>query len=201
MKLSYVINTCAADPYVRSSRRKHHFERGAQLEQRIIPAAIANADEVIVAGQWHKGSGYIYDSVAPFRRDRRDALYQRESGARLSTGDILVFGHDDHAVGEGFGLTLRRNWLQPESEEWDILVPKRTHALTGADMNNGSAESYMGGHVLVMRRWLWAAVPWTCVDTEYWDLTLTRIWREAGATIVFTTDLECFDLEATADES
>ena len=58
----------------------------------------------------------------------------------------------------------------------------------------------MGGHCLVMKRWLWAEVPWTLLDTEYWDVPMTREWKKVGGKLLWVDDLVHYDLEATEDE-
>lgn len=209
MKISYIINTAACDPWVHGSnphRSAGYRSRLDLMRNRILPIALEQGfDEIIVAGAYEDGPGYRYLPVAPHYRDRRDALVQRERGARLATGDVLVFGHDDHCLGADFSCWLRE-YCGAGAAPWDLLVPQRRHGITGAILNNGFEDgplksSYMGGHVLVMKRWLWAQVPWTSVDSEYWDTSLTRLWKEAGAKIVFADDLIHLDVEAAADES
>jgi len=196
-----IINTSATDPYASAFknpwRSKSYASRYEILKEKVLPAALAEGfDEVIVVGNFEPGEGYQYLPMEPVVRARMNALHQRELGARHATGDILVFGHDDHAVGEGFGDKLRGYQLP-----WDLLVPKRVHGVTGEELDNGSLRLYMGGHVLAMKRWLWARVPWTAVATDYWDTSMTREWQAAGANLVWDTDLTHIDVEATADES
>jgi hypothetical protein len=121
---------------------------------------------------------------------------QREHGARLTTGDIIVFCHDDHAPGDGLADYLRT--LTPDV---DIVVPRRVHLLTKATLNNGSEQKYMGGHCYAMRRWIWATVPLTSAPDEYWDTHLTQIWTTAGATISWTDAVCHYDCEATPEEA
>ena len=208
MNVSYIINTAAGDKALTGSnqwRSLPYSERARLLSEEVIPSALAEGfHEVIVAGTWHDGEGYKYVPVQPMFRDRRDALWQREIGARHATGDVLVFGHDDHKVAAGFRATLRHNYLADvtgPTPEWDLIVPQRLHGITNAVLNNGADKSYMGGHILVMKRWLWAECPWTAVDTVYWDTSMSRIWREAGARIIFSDLLQHVDVEATEDES
>lgn len=200
MKLSLIINTASLDPYVAARhnmyRKAQYGTRAALLRERVLPSAVG-FDEVLVVGQFEGGDGYRYVEFKPRFRDRRDALWQREMGARVSTGDILVFAHDDHAMGDGFADTLRG---MVDDESWDLLCPQRVHGITGDTLNNGEGNDYMGAHALVMRRWLWAAVPWNSLNTEYWDTSMTRLWREAGGHIVWTDQLQHIDVEATADE-
>lgn len=225
MRISYIINTAASDPWVHGGnphRQAAYRSRQALLRDKVLPAALEQGfDEIIVAGVYESGSNYRYLPVVPRYRDRRDALVQREQGARHATGDILVFGHDDHMLGEGFCQTLRTNYsigldtgvtdldnmpVYKAPPAWDLLIPRRLHAITGATLNNGFEDSpnkasYMGGHVLVMKRWLWAEVPWTACDTEYWDTSMTRLWTEAGGKLVFADDLIHLDVEAAENES
>lgn len=206
MRTSYIINSAALDPWVHGSnphRQAGYRSRAQLLEEKVLPTALEQGfDEVIVAGVYKEGKGYRYVPVTPRHRDRRDALWQREIGARHSTGDVLVFGHDDHMLGKDFLMRLEDHRF----DEWDLLVPQRRHGITGAVLNNGFEDgpqkaSYCGGHVMVLKRWLWAEVPWTACNTEYWDTSQSRLWKEAGAKIVFADDLIHLDVEASADES
>lgn len=197
MKISLIINTAALDPKVASSNNPHrsssYGDRRRLIYDEILPRANA-FDEVIITGVFEEGPGYTYWPVIPNFRDRRDALIQREAGARISSGNILVFTHDDHAPGDEFISRL------PEYYS-DILVPKRLHIKTGRELNNGgpkfSSPPYMGGHLLVMKREVWARVPWTTVLPERcWDLVMTKIWQAKGFKIEWTDKLECLDVEA-----
>lgn len=190
MRLSLIINTCAGDPLAGEPKygKRSYRQRGELLRDEILPAArLQDWDEILVVGQFEPGEGYKYVMQDPIFRDRRDALWQRELGARSSTGDIMCFNHDDHAWQGDINL-LR------VPAKWDILVPRRIDKAGGA-LNNGRLQGYMGGHCLAMRRSLWARVPWTTVDTEWWDITLTRIWREEGGHIEWTDDLTHVDLD------
>jgi len=212
MKTSLIINTAALDPWVHGAnphRSSDYRRRYSLLKERVLPAAISqDFDEIIVAGVYEDGPGYRYLPVAPRFRDRRDALVQREQGARHSSGEVLVFSHDDHALAADFNQVLKSytgEWGE-YAKGWDLLMPQRIHGITGAVMNNGfeagpNKTSYMGSHALVMKRWLWASVPWTSVDTEYWDTTLTRMWEQAGGKLVFANDLQHVDVEVAAGES
>ncbi len=201
-KTSFILNTASKDPALQGGnpfRKTAYTERYACLRNIILPTILkAGFDEVIVCGVFEEGEGYRYVPMKPLHRDRRDALHQRDLGGAYANGDVLVFCHDDHMPGEGFVEALR---TLAEDPSWDLLVPKRLHGITQVELNNGRADNYMGGHCLAMRRWLWAEVPWTSVNTEWWDCSLTRLWREAGAKIVWSDMLTHYDLEAAEDES
>jgi hypothetical protein len=169
------------------------------LSQEILPRT-ADFDEVILAGTIPPAllgdfPSIRYVPVPPRRRDRWDALVQREAGARLATGDILVFCHDDHAPGPNLAAFLRD--LPPHV---DILVPQRLHLRTGAVLNNGRVDGYMGGHCYAMRRWIWAACPLTSAPDEYWDTYFTPLWQKAGANIVWSEEVTHYDCEALDTE-
>jgi len=201
-KISLIINTAAKDPALRGNndfRSTPYSARYALLKDQILPKVCnAGFDEVIVCGVFEPGHKFRYVAMQPKRRDRRDALHQRDLGAAYATGDLLVFCHDDHMPGPGFVKGLRK---LAGNLKWDLLVPKRVHGITGVELNNGKDTGYMGGHCLVMRRWLWAEVPWTSVDTEWWDVSMSRMWREAGGKIAWTDDITHVDMEVTVDES
>ncbi len=197
MRLSLIINTCAGDPLAGQPvhGNRSYRQRYALLQTEILPIALSQGwDEVIVAGQFEEGLGYSYAEQQPIFRDRRDALWQRELGARMSTGHILAFSHDDHVFGDGIVKRLHELCTH---DDWDLLVPRREDR-NGVLLNNGKASDYMGGHSLVMRRWLWAQVPWTSVDTEWWDTTMTRIWREEGGRIVWDDSISHIDMDCYA---
>lgn len=205
MRLSLIINTAAGDPWVARQRNMYraaaYGQRAVYLQQ-ILDAA-AGFDEIILAGsppsinlKAPEGIRLIRVEVPPRKRDRSDALWQREVGARFSTGSHLVFTHDDHAPGPDFAETLRRTHF-----EGNLIIPERLHGLTGESLENGKARGYMGGHLLVMERGLWAKVPWYSVDTEYWDVPMTTLWEQAGGKLQWTDLLSCIDLEAGADEA
>lgn len=202
MRISYIINSAASDPWIQDGRnpwrQAGYGSRYRLLKEKVLPAAMQQGfDEIIVAGCFEEGEGYRYVPVAPRFRDRRDALWQREIGARYATGNVLIFGHDDHALHGDWWDFLK--W--PEWDSWDLLIPKRIHGITGTELTNGKDKGYMGGHVLVMKRWLWAEVPWTACDTIFWDVSMTRLWKEAGGKLVYADDLVHADVEATENET
>ena len=174
-------------------RQSAYSERAKILDERII--ATAKFDELIVAGSYRSGESYTYLHVKPVYVDRRDALYQREMGARLSTGEILCFTHDDHLP------DFSADDVRAHDPDWDILVPKRVHGKTGATLPNGQAEGYMGGHTLLMRREVWVAIPWLTVEpARCWDLVMTDKWLDEGFKIAYTDELVSVDLEAEEGE-
>ena len=210
MRTSFILNTHSLDPHARvygNQWRSVAYAARALMARETLINASRQFDEVIVAGVYEEDKGrrkrWQYVHVPPRMRDTSDALWQREAGARHSTGDVLVFCHDDHAPTSGFVRTLRRNYWRTheQRESWDLLVPKRTHGETGEVLESGAEDDYMGGHCLVMKRSLWARVPWTRVATAFWDWSMTRMWREAGAQILHVDDLEHVDLEAAEGEA
>lgn len=167
------------------------------MVEQIVDKCKNGFDEIIVAGNYKPDSAepprYTYLEVSPMYGDRRDALMQREMGARLSTGEVLVFTHDDHTP------DFTKEDI-PEGD-WGILVPKRVHGLTAGDLPNGQEEGYMGGHTLLMRRHIWVSIPWLSVlPHRCWDLPMTQIWSQSNVKITFTDDISSTDLEAGEDE-
>lgn len=212
MKISLIINSCSGDPAAGQPIYgwRSYRQRMELLHDEILPAAMREGwDEILVAGQFVEGKGYRYLPMPPVFRDRRDALWQREHGARFATGDLLAFSHDDHAFEIGTRLALLDFTLGVDSGvtdldgkpvykkpvDWDLLVPKRVDR-HGTLLNNGRDDNYMGGHALVMKRALWAKVPWTTCDTEWWDTSMTRVWREEGAKIVWTDEIIHVDMDS-----
>ena len=198
MKISLIINTASMDPRVAQGsnpwRSKLYGDRVSMVHK--IVEECQDFDEIIVAGVFEPSAEgvYTYVDITQQYGDRRDALLQREIGARHATGDILVFTHDDHLPKFG----NKRKW---KTEPWDILVPKRIHGVTGEELNNGREAGYMGGHTLCMKREAWAAIPWvTAIPPRSWDIPMTRIWKDAGLNIVWTDELVSVDLEAGEHE-
>ena len=212
MKISLILNTSCMDPLagtIRSQwRRKPYAARIELLKKTIALAHRVDWDEIIIAGNFESGNKYKYVEVQPVFRNRADALVQRELGARYSTGDVLVFCHDDHRPDEEF-FQILNDWCEDDFGNfgaWDLLIPKRIHHATDEELENGNhehddRESYMGAHCLVMKRWLWAEVPWTSTGTEYWDHSMTRLWKQAGAKMIYADDLVHYDMEAEEDEA
>lgn len=204
MKISLILNTACMDPIVASRhntyRSAKYVSRSDMLKETIRVSQGFN--EIIVVGNYKSNirlPKYEYIEVQPSTRTRADGLIQREVGARHSTGDILVFCHDDHRPADDFSERIRIHYSYGKNRN-DLLIPKRVHNITGSVMNNGRDDDYMGGHTLVMTRSLWAEVPWTMTDLIFWDVTMTRMWREAGANLVWHDELIHYDLEASEDE-
>ena len=203
MKISLILNTACMDPIVASRsntyRGKNYCSRADMLKETISIVQDDGWDEIIVAGNYKPGDGYNYIEVLPATRTRADGLIQREVGARHSIGDILVFCHDDHRPHHSMPRILRKHYGWGKNKN-DLLIPRRYHGITGELLNNGQRDNYMGGHCLVMHRSLWAQVPWTMTDMIFWDCVMTRLWREAGANLIWHDELIHYDLEASEDE-
>jgi len=197
--IDLILNTACLDPAIRNHtnpfRTRRYGERTQILEDTLN--RVQGFDTVYVVGVYKEGEGYTYLHMSPKYRDRRDALWQRDLGARHSLADILVFCHDDHVPSDDFTDILRKKYLDAE---WDILVPARFHGTTGEVLNNGKEDGYMGGHCFVMRRSAWAEVPFTVIDTEFWDTSLSRIWLANDFKMLWVDDLKHYDMEAFEHE-
>lgn len=201
MKISLILNTACMDPIV---AMRHNTYRNAKYMSRIdmlecTIEQVEGFDEIIVVGNYKVGTGYKYIEVPPHVRTRADGLIQREVGARHATGDVFVFCHDDHCPGYDSVDILRKHYSYNQHQN-DLLIPKRVHHKTNAELNNGREDDYMGGHCLAMHRSLWAEVPWTSTDLIFWDVVMTRLWREAGANLIWHDKLIHYDLEAAENE-
>jgi hypothetical protein len=205
MRHSLIINTACGDAMVVGKknpyRSRRYGERAELLRSEVIPRAErAGFSEIIVAGMFPQSLAeefprLLWVVVPPQRNNRWDGLYQREMGARFATGDTLTFCHDDHYPGEGYAYSL-----DAVPDPWDILIPRRIHAETGATLNNGEADGYMGGHCYTQRRWTWAALPLTTAPDEWWDIWLSPRWKQLGAQFLYTDALQHYDCEALEDE-
>jgi hypothetical protein len=205
-KHSLIINTACGDAHTAGNRNPYrsarYGERASLLADHILPAVhTCGFNEVLIAGVFPQRLAAAFPEfswvvVPPQRRNRWDGLLQREMGARFATGDTLTFCHDDHSPAESYAYAL-----DSVNEPWDILVPRRIHATTREELNNGRADGYMGGHCYTMQRWLWAALPLTTAPDEWWDIWLTPRWLQLGAKMVYSDTITHYDLEATPDEA
>ena len=229
--ISLVINTCANGPKAAetlSSGKQPHAQRSFALRNFILPAAIADPtfDEIIVVGEWEPGNGYIYIEVPSEWFSCVDALAQRQAGFERSTGDWIVFQHDDHLLDNHIGdsgLTgLERTIGVGMNPNLGVLVPARHTRLrnvNGEKLFSGEAKygtdsiedcegqswpvplarGYISGHCAIYRREVLEACPWGDVDKVFsWDVQHTAQIREAGFSINWSDALRCYDIEAGA---
>ena len=198
MRTSLIINTACGDPRAGGNlhRRGSYADRFEGLKE-LVSEAAERFDEIVICGTLPPETKLPVDRYVELTGgygDRRDALLQREVGARASTGHILVFTHDDHKP--GFGQEDIH-----DLDEWDILVPHRVHGITGESLNNGKEAGYMGGHTLIMHRNVWVRIPWTSVvPHRCWDIPMTVLWENEGVRIAFSSILQSIDIEAQPDE-
>lgn len=212
MRTSAIITTCCGDPLAwdqstgAGDRSKPHKARADLLIEEILPAYLKEPfTEIFVGGRIHDDVKDAFDNerltfvhVPPKRRDRSEALNIRETVTRFSTGDLLVYAADDHRPAEGFVKSLH----QLVDEAWDVLTPRRYHGKTGEQMADG--EGHVGGysplHLHVLRREVWAKIPWTAIDTTYIDVSHARLCREAGFELAWSDKIRAFDVEAEVGE-
>ncbi len=204
--ISLVINTCAGGPKAAetlSSGRQSHIQRSFALRNFILPAALADPtfSQVIVVGEWEPGNDYIYIEVPSERFSCVDALAQRQAGFERSTGDWIVFQHDDHMLENNIVSTINN------SNGADVLVPARYTRLrdvNGERLFNGEPEQppnppegYASGHCCIYRREVIERCPWSAVPAVHqWDREHTKQIREAGFVIQYSDALRCWDVEA-----
>ena len=196
MKTSIIVNTCALGPRARSvtgsTTPTPHAMRAYALQHFILPSYASWADEVIVAGEWRPGADYLYLHVPSVYFSCVDALAQRQAGAEVATGDLLVFVHDDH-----FFAPWSINELG--CDDADIWVPERWRQEPGGEalLNNGTFDGYIGGHCVVMRDWVAKAAKWSDVAKIHtWDVDFTQRAQAAGARILWNPyGVDVFDVE------
>lgn len=215
MSISLVINTCAGGPKAAetlSSGRQSHMQRSFALRNFILPAALADPtfDEVIVVGEWEPGNGYIYIEVPSVRFSCVDALWQRQAGFERSTGDWIVFQHDDHVL--EINPATQLDFRLSTCKDTDILVPARYTRLrdvNGERLFNGEPSQsvkgepyvtkpgYASGHCAIYRHEVLEKCPWGDVPQVYtWDVEHTKQIRDAGFKIEWSSALRCYDIEA-----
>ena len=171
------------------------------LESKILPQAIlAEFDEVFVAGRPDDSLAETFPEVTflhidPLSRTREEALHIREVATRYSTGDILTYMADDHAVEPNFTCSMP-TW------DWDVLTPQRIHGVTEEEINNGRPDGpwenwngYSPAHCQILKRRVWAQVPWQSLHLTPWDVSITRLWRELDFKVAWTDEIRCVDLE------
>lgn len=202
-RTSVVINSAALGSRSRgqlSSSGIPHGRRGVLLKEQILPGLIGRQGlEVVVAGEYEPGEGFLYVSSPSVAFDCTDALQQRAAGLSASSGNIVLFQHDDHIVCDGFFQILSDKYAQDDS--WDVLVPSRW-AMDGGKrrrLNDGRADGYVMGHACVMRRAMAECVPWSSVPRVFtWDVEHTRLLRGRHARLLWVEDLKVWDLEGRA---
>lgn len=183
-------------------------QRAELLCDEILPAAfIQDIDEIIVVGRYPDALPLLYPDddypqlqwlyLPPERLDRIEAFRQREVAARWSTSDVLIVSADDHRLAEDFTEVLRSKW----DDDWDLITPKRLHAKTLNELNNGRDEGYSPWHTQVLRRSLWAQIPFTLYDTLWVDTIIPDTYKRHNMKMVWSDDLIVYDCEATEDEA
>jgi hypothetical protein len=213
VRIELIFNTCVGDPAVANNSNPHRQATYADRWPGLLATLIEQAKEeeawwhqITVVGQLSEDHitelasyelGINYIEVPPLRRQRSDALLYREIATRHSSADVFVYSHDDHRPETGMPDKL----LYLCEKDSSIIIPKRVHLATNEELNNGKDDDYMGGHVLAMTRGAWAKVPWTRVNTTYWDVPMTRLWRDADVNLVWDDGIICYDIEATEDEA
>ena len=220
MTVSLVINSCANGPKAaetKSSGGQPHAQRSFALRNFILPAAVADPtfSEVIVVGEWEPGWGYIYIEVPSERFSCVDALAQRQAGFERSTGDVVIFQHDDHMLAPDVGSrTKHSSWANGGigagvRGEVGVIVPARytrlrdvngEKLLSGEPSDKGkNREGYISGHCTIYRRGVLERCPWSYVKKVFaWDIEHTKQIREAGFEIEWRDTLYCYDCEAGA---
>jgi hypothetical protein len=168
--------------------------RAYALRNFLIPRYVDEPaiDELIVAGEWEEGEGYTYVPCPSTYFNCRDALAQRQAGFEASTGDVVIFQHDDHLLESRYQLRQELN------DGADVVVPGRWTRLRDPDgepLNNGYPD-YISGHCALYQRAVIERCPWKDVPPEYtWDQAHTQQIRAAEFTIVWARHLTCWDVE------
>lgn len=206
--ISLVINTCALQNtmYNISSGGVPYNNRAFALRNFILPQYLADPclDEVIVVGSWEEGEGYKYVHCPSTYYSCVDALEQRQKGFEASSGDVVIFQHDDHV--------LQRNvWMEdligPFDDQADVLSPSRYTRLrhsNGERLNAGEPGynefvppgGHLNGHCSIFRREVIQECPWTdCQKVFTWDVSMTQNVVMKGFKIVWTDAIRCWDVE------
>lgn len=206
MRLSCVINTCALGPRAAATASATngavYAARRFALGNFIIPAYLEDdyISEVIVVGEWCEGEGYIYIHSSSRYFSSDDAIAQREAAAKVATGDIIVFQHDDHILHPKAAKEL----VTTEMDGADVLVlPRFVRSMLGdLAKPNGSAATppYIGGHCAAYTSDAITKVPWRAIPAvREWDQAQTMLMRAAGLNIRWPTNTpRVYDCEVGA---
>ena len=160
----------------------------------LLPMAITNFDEVIVAGEWEEGEGYTYVHAPSKFFGAEDALHQRQAGFEASTGNVIVHCHDDHYI-EG----------NTNGKLFDVLSPARYTRLrrvAGERLNGGEPKldvgnaGYVCGHSAIYRKEVLEACPWKNVPAIFtWDIQHTAQIKSLGLSIEWVSTIRAWDIE------
>lgn len=202
-KYAWICTTCIGDPAAwnqlggAGTTSMAMRERKELLEQKIIPAALEQGfDDLIVGGRTGQETCDMFPDVTfveikPHYLDRREAFHIRDVCTEFYTdADVIVYQADDHMLGPDF---LKK--LKATRKAWAVLTPRRLHGVTGEDLNNGGADGYSGYHCHAFRRWVWEKVPFMSVDLHAADVSMSRMWREVGAVMLWPDEPTVTDLE------
>ena len=205
MTLSVCINTVAGSPHskhVMSSSDVPYSLRGYALQQFILPSYVTHPmiDEVVIVGQWHAGEGYLYIKQANKYHNWMDCVQQRQVAFERSSGDILVFQHDDHILEpRAIAIALQ---LFKENPEIDVLSPARFSRVIefeGREINSGQDDGYIDGHCAFYKRAVIEKCPWKDVPLEFTlDMYHTMQIVNAGFKIGYSKDVFVWDVEPGA---
>ena len=205
-RLSVVINTCALGPRAAETASATngavYAARRFALGNFILPAYLNDdfISEVIVVGEWCEGEGYTYIHSPSRYFSSDDAVAQREAAAKVATGDIIVFQHDDHILHPKAAKEL----VTSEMDGADVLVlPRFVRSRLGdlAKPNGSSATPpYIGGHCAAYTSDAISRVPWRAVPAiREWDQAQTMLMRAAGLNIRWPTNTpRVYDCEVGA---
>jgi len=203
---------------VRSSGKMFYGYRSYALKNFILPQYISDPyiDEVIVVGDFEEGEGYQYVPCPSVKFNWSDCIAQRHEGFLASSGDIVIFQHDDHVFGigaKGFLFEDGRYLLDNIHDVWSPARYTRLRKVEGERLNAGEPtvecwdhtcdpprydgnDGYIDGHGAIYRREVIEACPWNEVPKQFtMDVLHTAQIREKGFKIVWTEDIKIWDVE------
>ena len=206
MRLTVVINTCALGPRATETTSATngavYAARRYALGNFILPAYLEDdfISEVVVVGEWCEGDGYTYIHSPSRYFSSDDAVAQREAAAKVATGDIIVFQHDDHILHPKAAKEL----VMTEMNGADVLVLPRFVRSRLGDLTkpngSGATPPYIGGHCAAYTRDAISRVPWRAVPAiREWDQAQTMLMRASGLKISWPTNTpRVYDCEVGA---
>ena len=204
--LSVCVNTCALGPRAADTQSATlaatYAARRYPLGNFILPTLIHDPyiSEVIVVGEWCEGEGYTYVPCASRYFSSDDAVAQRQAAFEASSGEFILFQHDDHILHP----RAAREIVTGAMNDIDVMVlPRFARSMNGdiAKPNGGDATPpYLSGHAAVYRRKILERVPWSAVPAiREWDQAQTMLMRGAGARLAWPKDgARVYDVEIGA---
>jgi len=179
-----------------------YAQRGWVLRNVLLPwlHSMDLFNQIVVAGEWETGPGFIYAPRCQVYHGVADILLQRQTGFEATEGeanDWVLYLNDDT-------IWEPRNPVPQPAEPCSVLSPSRwTRARTShAEPLPDGGGKYVQWHATLVKRKVTAQVPWTSLSLEpgpdgmcHFDLTFTETLEAAGIPWRYAPECKVWDLE------